>query len=165
LSTTDSESSSGRPALLEVGRVARPHGLDGEVVVDLVTDRTERLCSGSVLATPAGAELVVRDARPFGERWLVNFEGVTDRSAAERIRGLALLAPPIEDEDTLWIDELVGSSVADKDGKHLGTVSAVVANPASDLLELEDGGLIPLVFVVSRSEQSIVVDVPEGLLE
>ena len=51
----------------------------------------------------------------------------------------------------------------DQDGRYLGKVVALVANPASDLLELEGGGLIPLVFVVERSAGRIVVDIPEGL--
>jgi len=72
----------------------------------------------------------------------------------------------------LWVDELIGASVVDPDGRLLGRVSAVVANPASDLLELEGGGLVPLVFVVDflppteeGGPASVVVDVPRGLLE
>ncbi|MFZ0666505.1 MAG: ribosome maturation factor RimM [Acidimicrobiales bacterium] len=148
-----------------MGRIAKPHGLDGQVVVDLVTNRTERVDAGTVLSTETAGDLVVDWSRPFGKRWIVSFDGVSDRTGAERISGIKLFAEPIEDEDAIWVDELVGASVEDTEGRTLGRVSAVLANPASDLLELEEGGLIPLVFVVSRSPDLIVVDIPEGLLE
>ncbi len=148
-----------------MGRVAKPHGLAGQVVVDLVTNVPQRLEPGATLSTSAGHDLVVETSQPFGRRWIVAFEGISDRSGAERIRGWTLLAVPVEEPGALWVDELVGASVLDQDGRQLGTVTALVANPASDLLELEGGGLIPLVFVVDRSEGRIVVDIPAGLLE
>jgi len=133
--------------------------------VDLVTNVPQRLEPGATLSTSAGPDLVVEASRPFGRRWIVTFEGIGDRSGAERIRGWSLLAAPVEDPGALWVDELVGARVLDQDGRQLGTVAALVANPASDLLELEGGGLIPLVFVVDRSKGRIVVDIPAGLLE
>jgi 16S rRNA processing protein RimM len=155
----------GRPALLEVGRIAKPHGLAGQVVVDLVTNVPQRLEPGATLSTSAGPDLVVETSRPFGRRWIVAFEGISDRSGAERIRAWTLLAAPVDEPGAMWVDELVGDCVLDQDGRQLGIVAALVANPASDLLELEGGGLIPLVFVVDRSEGRIVVDIPAGLLE
>ena len=61
--------------------------------------------------------------------------------------------------------ELVGAEVVDTAGVSRGTVVAVEANPASDLLVLEGGGLVPLRFVVSRRPGRVVVDVPAGLLD
>jgi 16S rRNA processing protein RimM len=151
--------------LLEVGRIAKPHGLAGQVVVDLVTNRTERLDPGTVLTTSSGLQLLVEASQPFLKRWIVNFSGVTDRRGAERLRGQSLLAEPVDDPDALWVHELVGSDVEDKDGRSLGKVVAILANPASDLLELEGGGLIPLVFVVDQGAGRVVVDIPEGLIE
>jgi len=158
-------SAGGRPALLEIGRIAKPHGLGGQVVVDLVTNRTERLDPGTVLTTSSGFELVVEASQPFVKRWIVTFSGVADRQAAERLRGLTLSAEPVDDPDALWVDELVGSSVEDQHGRPLGKVVAILANPASDLLELEGGGLVPLVFLVEHKAQRVVVDIPEGLIE
>jgi ribosomal 30S subunit maturation factor RimM len=65
------------------------------------------------------------------------------------------------------VHELIGALVRDQAGTELGTVGAVEANPASDLLVLEGGGLIPLRFVTERDEVSgtLVVDIPEGLLD
>ena len=150
--------------LLEVGRVTRPHGLRGEVVVDLTTDRVERLAPGTVLSSDAG-DLIVAAARPHQHRWIVTFEGHAGREAAERLRGLALRAEALDDADALWVHDLVGSDVVTVDGEVAGTCVAVVANPASDLLELDGGALVPVVFVVERTPGRVVIDPPEGLLE
>lgn len=149
--------------LLEVGRVVKPHGLRGEVIVELVTNRTDRLAAGSVLASPAGDLEVVRSS-PHQGRWIVAFAGVVDREGAESLRGVVVSAPPLEDPDALWVHELVGTEVVTPDGRGHGTVVEVEANPASDLLVLEDGALVPLRFVVSREPGRVVVDPPEGLL-
>lgn len=154
-----------RAPLLEVGRISKPHGLAGEVVVDLVTDRTERLDPGTVLTTQTGHQLVVERSQPFVKRWIVAFEGISDREAADRLRGKSLLAEPLDDPQALWVDELVGSFTEDQHGRPLGKVVAILANPASDLLELEGGGLVPLVFVVEHGSKKVVVDIPEGLIE
>jgi 16S rRNA processing protein RimM len=151
-------------ALLEVGHIAKPHGLKGEVIVDLSTDRLERLAPGTTLQTDHGA-LTVRHSQPHQHRWIVAFEGVADRDAADALRGTILRAEPIEDADTLWVHELIGSDVHDVTGRRLGKVTEVEANPASDLLVLEDGALIPLRFVVEQSDNGLVVDIPEGLIE
>ena len=142
----------------------RPHGLAGETVVELVSNRPERLEQGAVLYA-GERELRVASARPFKKRWLVRFEGVSGLDAAERLRNQPLAARRISDPDALWVHDLVGSVVRSVTGESLGTVSAVVANPASDLMELEDGGLVPVRFVVEHREGLVVVDVPEGLLE
>jgi 16S rRNA processing protein RimM len=149
---------------LEVGRVLRPHGLRGEVVVHLVTDRTERLAAGAMLSSSAGDLEVVR-ASPHRHRWIVSFAGVRDREGAEALRDVVLRAAPLVDPEALWVHELHGSEVVDVAGRHLGIVTAVEANPASDLLVLEGGGLVPLRFVVEHRVGRVVVDVPDGLLE
>lgn len=151
------------PPLLEVGRVVKPHGIRGEVIVELVTDREERVAAGSVLGTDAG-DLVVQAARPHQRRWIVSFEGVADRTAAERLRGVGLRAEPLDDPDALWVHELVGSHVVDAGGRSHGRVVAVEANPASDLLVLDGGGLVPLRFVVEAAPGRVTVEVPPGLL-
>lgn len=153
-------------ALLEVGRVVRPHGLKGEVIVSLSTNRSERLEPDTVLTTREGRGLRVTRASPHKGRYIVVFEGVDGIDAAEGLRGTDLFAPPLEDESELWVHELIGSRVVDGEGRLLGTVESVQANPASDLLVLEDGGLIPLRFVV-RSDPgvSVTVDIPDGLLD
>lgn len=151
--------------MLEVGRIGRAHGVRGEVVVRLVTDRLERLDPGSVLSTDRG-ELVVASSRPHGDRWVVRFEGIGGRESAEELRGTVLRAEAIDDPDTLWVHELIGAPVLDAEGTDRGTVVSVQANPASDLLELSSGALVPLVFLVERRDDGVlIVDVPCGLFE
>jgi len=155
--------------LLEVGRILKPHGLRGEVVVALVTNRAERVAPGSVLSSDSGGALVVRHARPFeatGDgRWIVLFEGLFDREGADGLRDTVLRAAPLDDPDALWAHELIGSDVFGVAGTPLGRVGAIESNPASDLLVLDGGGLIPLRFVVSREAGRVTVDIPSGLLD
>ena len=165
-STNPSDLSGPSPApLLEIGRVGRPHGTGGEVTVTLVSNRPERLAPGSELQTDEGT-LQVAGARPHNRRHLVTFAGIDDRGKAEALRGLVLRAAPITDPDELWVHELIGARVVEVSGTDRGRVSAVVANPAGDLLELVDGTLVPLRFVVDAVPgERIEVDPPDGLFE
>lgn len=150
---------------LEVGRIVKAHGLKGQVIVDLWTDRDERLAKKSVLETPRGPMTVIAAAR-HQERWIVTFEGVTTREGADALRGVVLSAEPLEDDDAIWIHELFQALVVDQRGRELGRVVDVEANPASDLLVLEDGTLIPLTFVTAiEANERIDVSIPDGLLE
>jgi len=153
-----------RPAL-EVGRVVKSHGLRGQVIVDLWTDRHERLDRGSQLDSVRGA-LVVSASSAHQDRFIVSFEGVSTREAADRLHGVVLTAPPIPDDQVIWIDQLFGAEVFDIAGVARGTVVGVEANPASDLLVLDGGALVPLAFVtVVEANRRLVVDAPEGLFE
>ena len=162
---------------LEVGRIVKAHGIRGEVVVEAVTNRPERFTSGAVLYADERA-LTVRRATPQGgpdpagrmtrPRWIVSFEGVVDRNEAERLRSTVLTGEPLDHDDDpgeLWVHELVGSELIDPAGRVLGRVAAVEANPASDLLVLESGHLVPIVFVVEAAAGRVVVDPPAGLLD
>ena len=157
--------------LLEVGYVARPHGLQGEVVVALVTTQSERLAPGTALEC-GGGQLVVESAQPVpgrsgptGGRWLVRFAGVSSRAAAEDLAGAVLRAEPVAAADGFFVHELIGAEVVEPSGQSRGTVVAVEANPASDLLVLDGGALVPLRFVVACEPGRLTVEVPPGLFE
>jgi len=150
---------------LEVGKIDKAHGVKGDVVVTLLSDRTERLDPGSVLFRDDGFELVVRASRPHQHRYIVQFEQIRGREQADDFRGTLLYGDAIEDPDVLWVHDLIGSPVVDMNDKPLGMVESVQENPASDLLVLEDEALIPLTFFVEhREDGTIVVDPPFGLL-
>ena len=162
---------------LEVGRIVKAHGIRGEVVVEAVSNRPERFTPGAVLYAGERA-LTVRRASPQGgpdpagrvsrARWIVSIEGLDDRNQAERLRDTVLTGDPLgydDDDDELWVHELVGSELLDPAGRVLGRVAAVEANPASDLLVLESGHLVPMVFIVEAGGGRIVVDPPAGLLD
>lgn len=153
--------------LLEVGRITKAFGVRGDVLVALTSDRTSRLDPGSVLHTDRGPLTVVSSA-PHQDRWIVHFEGIADRDQAEAWRGTLLRAEPIDedaDDDTLWVHELIGSTVALLDGTEVGTVSSVQANPASDLLVLDSGALVPVAFVTGHAPGRVTIDPPEGLFD
>lgn len=153
------------PRLLEVGRIGKAHALKGEVVVDFTTDRAaERAAPGSELVA-GDVTLRILASRPHQRKWLVCFEGVNDRNQAEALRGVALKAEPVDDPDALFVHELIGKVLVDQDGNDHGPIAAVVDNPASDLLELEDGRLVPLAFYVDHDDESVSVSVPAGLLD
>lgn len=149
---------------LDVGRIVKAHGLKGHVIVDLWTDRTERLDVGSQLETDRGT-LTVESASAHQERYIVRFDRIVTRDDADQWRGVVLRATRLN-EDELWIDQLFGARVVDQHGVDRGIVTDVEANPASDLLVLDSGSLVPLTFVVSvLAHERIEVDVPDGLFE
>jgi 16S rRNA processing protein RimM len=120
------------------------------VSVQPLTEVGARFVPGSVLRLEDGRTLTVETSRPHRDRVLVKFEGVADRDHADALRGSVLLvdaadAPPIEERDRYWIHQVVGLQVITEDGRPLGRIREVEANPANDLWVTEDGALIPAV--------------------
>jgi 16S rRNA processing protein RimM len=175
-----------------VGRVAKSHGIGGELAVDVRTDSPDaRFALGSVLVARlrdgATRTLTISATRPHGARLLVRFAEIPDRTAADALRGTLLLAdtadlPPTEDPDEFYDHELAGLIAVLTDGTEVGTVREVVHGPGGDLLAVElstvdpDGGqramvresLIPfvkdIVPEVDLVAGRVVLDPPEGLL-
>lgn len=163
--SSEPEQPSDHGALLEVGRIGRPHGVAGDLYVDLLTDRTERLDVGSRVFA-SGRWLTIERSRPVPRRWIVHFAGIDDRTAAERLTNAVVHAEPIDDPQTIWVHQLIGARVRDVSGVDRGTCMAVLQNPANDLMELDSGALVPVVFLVEVTADGVaVVDPPEGLFE
>jgi 16S rRNA processing protein RimM len=145
--------------LLAVGRVARAHGIRGEVAVQPLTEVGSRFDAGSVLRLEDGRSVTVTVSRRHQHRLLVRFEEVADRSAAEALRGEVLLvpssdAPPIEEGDRFWVHEVVGLEVVDEEGRRIGRVREVLSNPANDVWVVDTERrdvLVPAVHDVVRS--------------
>ncbi len=168
--------------LLLVGRVAKAHGISGELAVDIHTDvPDERFAPGAVLTARLRDRSVrpvtVTAARPHSGRLLVRFEEVPDRTVAETMRGAQLLVdaaelPPSDDPDAFYDHELEGLAVVLTDGTPIGTVSEIARGPGGDLLVVkkEDGteALVPFVRAivpeVDVTAGRVVIDPPEGLL-
>lgn len=165
-----------------VGRVAKAHGIRGELSVDVRTDSPEqRFAVGSTLTLRhkdlGEATVTIAAARFHSGRLLVRFAEVPDRTAAERVRGGLLLGdtadlPPTEDPDEFYDHELEGLSAELTDGTVLGTVREVLHSPGGELLSLDVDGrdvLVPfvraIVPVVDVAGGRVVVDPPEGLLD
>ena len=159
--------------LREVGRIGRAHGVHGELYVTLITDRVERLAPGARLLAGSHWLTVVESREQQQLKWLVRFEGIDDRTAAEKLTNFTLLAEPLPDsredgdgdDDALWVHELIGSRVVDHQGIVRGVCVAVIDNPAHDILELDSGALVPVTFVVSCRAGITTVDPPDGLFD
>jgi 16S rRNA processing protein RimM len=168
---------------LVVGRVSRPHGVLGEVAVEVRTDDPERrLAVGAVLATePAAAgPLTVARTRWHSGRLLVSFEGVADRNGADEIRGVLLLVDSSEleqiaDPDEFHDHQLIGLAVLTSDGENVGDVTDVL-HYGQDVLVVAGRGkragaeiLIPFVSAivpeVDLAAGRLRVDPPPGLLD
>jgi 16S rRNA processing protein RimM len=164
-----------------VGRVGRAHGIRGDVGVDVRTDEPERrFAPGAVLTTePVGVgPLTVSGARWHSGRLLLSFVGVTERAAAEALRGVELMVSVDPDERPADPEEhydrhLRGLQVNAADGSPLGRVSDVVHLPGQDLLEVavDDGRTVLVPFVsalvptVDVAAGQVVVDPPPGLFD
>lgn len=145
---------------LQIGRVIKPHGVRGELVVDVTTDQPElRFAKGTLLqGRQAGRDmsLTIKSTRPHQGRLLLTVEEVNDRTAAESLRGLRFFADPVvdEDEDGYYDHELEGLRVlnvgpvdeetanarayegAQPEPEDIGAVTGVTHGPAGTLLEV-----------------------------
>lgn len=161
-----------------VGRVGRPHGLRGEVTVQVRTDSPEqRFIPGARFGAGAGRTLTVDAVRPHAGMLLVRFVGIPDRAAAQTLQGILLTVeitelPELADPDEFYDHQLEGLVAVRRDGVVLGTVREIVHAPASDLLVLETGkgaALVPFVRAivpeVDLATGRVVLDPPAGLLD
>ncbi len=169
---------------LVVGRVAKAHGITGELVVDVRTDDPdERFAPGNRLRLkPArgggGQDVVIESARPHSGRLLVRLPGVSDRNGADALRGHLFVVdsaelPPIDDPDEFYDHQLEGLSVRTVDGQDLGSVTEVLHTAAGELLSVRTAEgrevLVPFVSAivtsVSLADRLVEIDPPEGLLD
>ncbi|MGH3823009.1 MAG: ribosome maturation factor RimM [Pseudonocardiaceae bacterium] len=161
-----------------VGRIGRPHGLRGEVTVQVRTDFPEqRFATGGLLRGDTGGTLTVETARPHKGALLVRFAGISDRAAAAELCGRILSVdvaelPDLDDPDEFYDHQLEGLAAMGPDGAALGTVREVVHAPASDLLVLDTGHgevLVPFVRAIVPEVDlvagRVVLDPPAGLLD
>ena len=167
--------------LVVVGRIGRPHGIKGEVTVEVRTDLPERrFASGSLLVTePARVgPLTVAAARWHSGRLLLSVAGVSDRNGAEALRGVVLSADVPDDEvaedpEEFFDHQLRGLAVRTVEGAEVGVVDDVIHLPGQDLLGVRrpDGreALVPFVAEmvpeIDVDAGFLVIDPPPGLLD
>ncbi len=168
---------------LVVGRISRPHGVRGELAVDVRTDDPElRLAAGTVLATePAAAgPLTITRSRWHSGKLLVSFAGVADRDGADQLRGVLLVVDSAEleetgDPDDFHDHQLIGLAVIGPGAEQVGEVADVLHH-GQDLLVIKGTGsragteiMVPfvteLVPEVDLASGRIVIDPPAGLLD
>ena len=150
--------------------VAGAHGVKGELRLKLFADSAESLARHSHLYV-GGRELALRDIKDAGKAAIARFEGISDRSAAEALRGQLVEIdrdefPPLEEGEYYHAD-LIGLACVDEAGAPLGTVVAVENFGAGDLLEVEQANgkraLIPFREPMARHEGERIILDPEFL--
>ena len=170
---------------LTVGRVAKAHGINGEVVVEIRTDDPgARFAPGTTLRAKdsrgAGEErhYVIDSSREHGGRLLLRLVGIDDRDAADALRGNLFVVdsddlPPIDEPDTYYDHQLEGLRVRTSTGIDVGVVAEVLHTAAGELLAVTrspgDEVLVPfvgaIVTSVSLEDRIVEIDPPEGLLD
>lgn len=169
---------------LVIGRIAKAHGVTGEVVVEVRTDDPDdRFAVGNRLHLTNSRRgldqhVVITAARPHSGRLLLRLEGVTGRDGADALRGSLFIVdtadlPPITDPDEFYDHQLEGLTVRTVDGDLLGTVAEVLHTPGGELLSVRTGQgpelLVPfvsdIVTEVSLVDGLVTVDPPDGLLD
>ena len=164
---------------LVVGRIRRPHGIHGDLLVEVRTDEPDsRFAVGAELSTDPASNgpLTVLSARSHSGQMIIAFAEVTDRTAAEDLRGTWLVLDsaeldPTDDPDEFHDHELIGLAAVSADGERLGVV-ADVRHHGQDLLvinrERGEELLVPFVAAivpeVDVAAGRLVIDPPPGLL-
>ena len=163
-----------------VGRIGRPHGIRGEVTVEVRTDEPDRrFAPGTVLYVHgSGRQLVVDRIHWHSGRLLLTVEGILDRTGAESLRGFVVevergVDDTPDDPEEFYDSALTGCTVEGLDGGTLGVVTEVVHLPSQDMLAIRTSDerdlLVPFIalFVptVDIAARRIVIDPPAGLID
>jgi 16S rRNA processing protein RimM len=168
----------GGPAYLAAGKVRRPHGVHGEMVVEIYTDFPERLQPGKTVYI--GAEhtcMTVASQRSHNEGLLLGFEGITTPEQASRYRNqvLSISASDAQElpDGVYFFHELLGLNVTDESDRALGTLTEIIKTGANDVYVVTDAAgvelLLPaipeVVLNVDLDEKTMKVHVLPGLMD
>ena len=161
--------------MITLGEISRPHGVRGEVKLKSFTEDPCAIGAYGVLVTERGEKVTLKNVRLAQDHVIARIEGVTDRDAADRLKGRKLQVdraalPDDElDEDEAFIADLIGLPAIDGEGKALGEIVAVQNYGAGDLIEIAVPGkkatlLLPFTddVVVEIGEDAVVIDASEG---
>jgi 16S rRNA processing protein RimM len=129
--------------LVSVGRVGKPHGLDGGFFVEGASEREEVFAEGAMLYAGGETATIVGSRRGAGGRPVIRLDRHVERGAELAVSRTTL--PELDDEDEFYVFQLVGLYVEDENGQLLGRVREVLEYPANDVLELDSGASLPLV--------------------
>lgn len=159
-----------------IGEIATAHGVKGLIKVRVFAE-DETLLNGTVYTSEDGSDTIcIQLKNSMNTHWLAQVEGISDRTAAEALRGTKLYidkeALPEPDEDEFYYDDLIGLAVISPEGEPIGKVIAVENFGASDLLDIKPakgGASFYLPFtdetVPEIRDDIIIAVIPEGLLE
>jgi 16S rRNA processing protein RimM len=159
-----------------VARIVKPHGIHGEVVLESWTDVEGRLEKTSAFLLIDHGK-IIREVKVESRRFIMGrpvfkFVGVTSRTDAEMLRNFELGIPEEKigklPPGRFFVFQLLGMDAVLADGQVVGKIQNVVHTGGGDLLELDNGGLIPFNDAicpdVDLGEKRILIDPPEGLI-
>jgi 16S rRNA processing protein RimM len=126
-----------------VGRVGKPHGLDGAFFVEGASDREDVFATGAVVHAGGAEAKIVASRRGAGGRPVIRLDRRVERGSELSVPRTTL--PQLADEDEYYVFQLVGLSVEEENGRLLGRVREVLEYPGNDVLELDSGASLPLV--------------------
>ena len=176
---SDAGSPQGEPLFLAVGKLRRPHGIRGEMLMEVLTDFPERFRAGAVVYVgPRRVPLTIRSVRPHRDMLIIAFEGYGERNQVEALRNLLVTvpadeAPPLA-EDEVYYHQLLGLRVVTDEGVTLGRLVEILETGANDvyIVEPEGGGgqiLLPaideVVLHIDLERGEMTVHLLEGLLD
>lgn len=159
-----------------VGAITGAHGIRGEVKLKSFTAEPAAIASYSPLETATGQKLEIARLRAQKDGFIAILKGVTDRNAAEALKGAELFVArdrlPEPEDDEVYVHDLIGLPVRLADGTLLGEIVDVADYGAGDLIDVKvmnrkDTVLIPFAssYVLEADGEKVVVDLPEGYLD
>ena len=159
----------GEPVYLAVGKIRKPHGVTGELVLEIITDFPERFNTGKPLFVGEDySSLTLKNIRPFGNLYLIMIDGVDDRDKAGEYRNQYIYVKtediPELPEGEYYHHQLLGLSVVDDKGKDLGTLTEILETGANDVYVIsnpeEEEILVP-----ALSSTILGVDLVNGVIK
>jgi 16S rRNA processing protein RimM len=158
---------------IEAGAIVRPHGLRGEVVVDLKSDLLELVVEGmEVRVTTRKGEaqsLAVEEARGHQGRLIVKFADIDSREDAESVRAWTIWMTRDQvgslEEDRWFVQDIIGLEVFTRDGEHLGAIVEVMHMPANDVYVVRGGGEEILLPAIEDVVQEVDIEAGRMLVQ
>lgn len=167
----------GEPEFLVVGKLGKPHGIHGEIVMDVYTDFPERLEVGVVVYIgPQHKPIQIARRRPHPRGLMLSFEGFQSREAVADLRNLLVQVPtadrPALPDGEYYQHQLLGLQVIDEGGLELGLVTAIIETGANDVFVVKDKegsevlipDIEPVILDIDLGEKQIKVHMLPGLL-
>ena len=152
--------------MIHVATIVAAHGIKGEVKVKSFTAMPKAFASYGSLVSKDGHSFEIKNVRPQKDDFLCVLNNVSDRNAAEALRGLELFVAreklPTLNEGEIYLSDVQGKQAV-AEGKSLGRITGFQNFGAGELMELEGGMLVPVSCIVSVAD-AVALNLPEGYL-
>jgi 16S rRNA processing protein RimM len=153
--------------LIPIARIVAAHGIKGHVKLKSYAVDVKTLTAYGALQTADGRDIEITKLKPANDVLIADIKSVRDRNTAEALVGQDLFIAreklPAPKDGEFYLADLIGKSVRHDSGE-LGTVASIENYGAGDLMELQNGDLIPVAFIITATD-SITVDLPPGYLD